>query len=325
MRSELPYDLTDRLVIGIASSALFDLAESDAVFRDQGEESYRRHQEEHLDQALMPGVAFPFIQRLLSLNDLSCADDPLVEVIVMSRNDAETGLRVMRSIAHHELGITRAIFTQGRPPYLFMPVLNMSLFLSANEDDVRRAIAQGHPAGQVLASAYTDDDTDELRIAFDFDGVLASDESEQIYRQRGLQGFHQHEVTNLVTPLSPGPLRDFLANVNKIQKREEQRCREDDGYSRRVRVSIVTARSAPAHERAVTSLKAWGVTVNDAFFLGGIDKGTVMPVLRPHIFFDDQKSHLLSTAQSVPSVHVPFGSVNQGVPPGDTPISQTGS
>lgn len=324
MRSELPYDLTDRLVIGIASSALFDLAESDAVFRDQGEESYRRHQEDHLDQPLTPGVAFPFIQRLLSLNDLACADDPLVEVIVMSRNDAETGLRVMRSIAHHELGITRAIFTQGRSPYLFMPVLNMSLFLSANEDDVRRAIAQGHPAGQVLASAYTDDDTDELRIAFDFDGVLAGDESEQIYRQRGLQDFHQHEVTNLVTPLSPGPLRDFLANVNKIQKREEQRCREDDGYSRRVRVSIVTARSAPAHERAVASLKAWGVTVNDAFFLGGINKGTVMPILRPHIFFDDQKTHLLSTAQSVPSVHVPFGSVNQGVPPGDAPISQTG-
>lgn len=320
----MPYDLTDRLVIGIASSALFDLAESDAVFRNQGEESYRRHQEEHLDQALTSGVAFPFIQRLLSLNDLSCADDPLVEVIVMSRNDAETGLRVMRSVAHHELGITRAIFTQGRSPYLFMPVLNMSLFLSANEDDVRRAIAQGHPAGQVLASAYTDDDTDELRIAFDFDGVLASDESEQIYRQRGLQDFHQHEVTNLVTPLSPGPLRDFLANVNKIQKREEQRCREDDGYSRRVRVSIVTARSAPAHERAVASLKAWGVTVNDAFFLGGIDKGTVMPVLRPHIFFDDQKTHLLSTAQSVPSVHVPFGSVNQDVTPGDVPINQMG-
>lgn len=319
---QLPYDLADRLVIGIASSALFDLAESDVVFRDEGEESYRRYQEAHLDQPLMPGVAFPFIQRLLSLNDLAYADDPLVEVIVMSRNDPDTGLRVMRSIAHHQLGITRAIFTQGRSPYLFMSVLNMSLFLSANEDDVRSAIAQGHPAGQVLASAYTDDDSDELRIAFDFDGVLAGDESDQIFRQRGLQDFQQHEVTNVVTPLSPGPLRDFLANVNKIQKREEQRCREDDGYSRRVRVSIVTARSAPAHERAVASLKAWGLRVNDAFFLGGIDKGAIMPVLRPHIFFDDQKTHLLSTAQFVPSVHVPFGSANQGIPPIDAAISQ---
>ena len=297
-------------MIGIASSALFDLAESDTVFRDEGEESYRSYQGAHLDEPLAPGVAFPFIQRLLSLNDIACADDPLVEVIVMSRNDPDTGLRVMRSIAHHELGITRAIFTQGRSPYLFMPVLNMSLFLSANEDDVRAAIAQGYPAGQVLASAYRDDNSDELRIAFDFDGVLADDASEQIFQRHGLQDFQQHEITNVVTPHSPGPLRDFLANLNKIQRREEQRCSEDRSYSRRVRVSLVTTRSAPAHERAIASLKAWGVTVNDAFFLGGIDKGAVMPILRPHIFFDDQKTHLVSTAQSVPSVHVPFGSSN---------------
>jgi len=319
MGSELPYKLADRLVVGIASSALFDLAESDAVFRNDGEESYRRYQEDHLDDPLSAGAAFPFIQRVLSLNDLACADDPLVEVIVMSRNDAGTGLRVMRSIAHHELGITRAIFTQGRSPYRFMPALNMSLFLSANEDDVRSAIAQGYPAGQVLASAYTDDNTDELRIAFDFDGVLASDESEQIYRQHGLQDFQQHEVANAVTPLSPGPLHDFLASLTKIQKREERQCRQDSSYSRRVRVSIVTARSAPAHERAVASLKAWGVTVNDAFFLGGIDKGTIMPILRPHIFFDDQRTHLMSTARSVPSVHVPFGIANQGAMSADTP------
>jgi len=204
-----------------------------------------------------------------------------------------------------------------------MPALNMSLFLSANEGDVRNAIAQGYPAGQVLASAYTDDGSDELRIAFDFDGVLADDESDQVFQQRGLQDFQQHEVINAVTPHSPGPLHDFLSNINRIQKHEEQRCREDDVYSRRVRVSIVTARSAPAHERAVTSLKAWGVTVNDAFFLGGISKGAIMPVLRPHIFFDDQKTHLLSTAQSVPSVHVPFGSVNQDIPLTDDTIAQS--
>jgi 5'-nucleotidase len=311
MVTKLPYDLAGRLVIGIASSALFDLSESEAVFRDEGEESYRRYQEEHLDDPFRSGVAFPFIRRLLSLNDLTGADDPLVEVIVLSRNDPDTGLRVMRSISHHTLSITRAIFTQGRSPYLFMPVLNMSLFLSANEDDVRNAIAQGHPAGQVLASAYTDDSSDELRIAFDFDGVLASDESEQVFQRHGLQEFQHHETANAVAPLNPGPLRDFLANINRIQKREEQKRQECESYSRRVRVSIVTARSAPAHERAVASLKAWGLTVNDAFFLGGIDKGAIMPVLRPHIFFDDQRTHLVSTAQSVPSVHVPFGSVNQ--------------
>jgi 5'-nucleotidase len=319
----MPYDLANRLVIGIASSALFALTESDAVFRDEGEESYRQYQEEHLGDPLVPGVAFPFIQRLLSLNDLASTGDPLVEVIVMSRNDPNTGLRVMRSIAHHKLGIIRAIFTQGRSPYVFMPALNMSLFLSANEGDVRNAIARNCPAGQVLDSVYTSDDDDELRIAFDFDGVLADDESDQVFQQRGLQDFKQHEVTNVVTPHSPGPLRDFLSNINRIQKCEDQRCREDDGYSRRVRVSIVTARSAPAHERAVASLKAWGVTVNDAFFLGGISKGIIMPVLRPHIFFDDQKTHLLSTAQSVPSVHVPFGSVNQDIPRTDTIITHS--
>lgn len=307
----MAYEIADRLVIGIASSALFALADADAVFVRDGEDAYRRYQEEHLDDPLAPGAAFPFIQRLLSLNDLGTADDPLVEVIVLSRNDPDTGLRVMRSIAHHKLGISRAIFTQGQSPYRYMPALNMSLFLSANEQDVRMAVAQGRPAGQVLDSAYTEDDTDELRIAFDFDGVLADDESEQVMQERGLHDFHQYEIANVVTPLNPGPLRDFLVSINKIQRREAERRKVDGGYAHRVRVSIVTARSAPAHERALASLKAWGVTVNDAFFLGGIDKGAVMKVLRPHIFFDDQKAHLRSTAQSVPSVHVPFGIVNK--------------
>jgi 5'-nucleotidase len=303
----VPYDLANRLVIGIASSALFDLTESDAVFQRRGEEEYRRYQEQRIEDPLLPGVAFPFIQRLLSLNDLADAGDPLVEVIVMSRNDPDTGLRVMRSVAHHDLAISRAIFTQGQAPYRYMRALNMSLFLSASEDDVRRAAAEGHAAGQVLASAYTDDDSSELRIAFDFDGVLADDESEKIYQERGLEDFQLHEMAHLATPLAPGPLGDFLQNINRLQQREEQRRRDDPVYRPRIRVSIVTARGAPAHERAVVSLKEWGVMVNDAFFLGGIDKGAIMGVLRPHIFFDDQKTHLASTAKSVPSVHVPFG------------------
>jgi 5'-nucleotidase len=307
----MPYDLAKRLVVGIASSALFELAESDAVFRHEGEDSYRQYQEKHLDDPLAPGVAFPFIQRLLSLNDLAAAEGPLVEVIIMSRNDPDTGLRVMRSIQHHGLGITRAIFTQGQSPYIYMNALNMSLFLSANESDVRKAVTLGHPAGQVLESAYTDDGTNQLRIAFDFDGVLADDESERIFQEHGLTDFQSHEAASAVTPVNPGPLHEFLRNVNNIQKREEKRAREDGNYLRRVRVSIVTARNAPAHERAVASLKAWGVKVNDAFFLGGIDKGAIMHVLKPHIFFDDQKTHLLSTAKAVPSVHVPFGSANE--------------
>jgi 5'-nucleotidase len=307
----LPYSLANRLVIGIASSALFDLADSESVFIHEGLQAYRHYQEAHLNETLAPGVAFPFIQRLLSLNDLAPSEDPLVEVIILSRNDPDTGLRVMRSIDSHKLAITRAIFMQGRSPYHFMPALNMSLFLSANEEDVRKAVELGQPAGQVLASAYTDDDSGELRIAFDFDGVLADDESDQVMQKHGLKDFHRHEAANMVTPLNPGPLRDFLINLNTVQQCEEKHCLEDRDYSRRIRVSIVTARNAPAHERALASLKAWGVTVNDAFFLGGIDKGAIMQILRPHVFFDDQKIHLKSTAQSVPSVHVPFGNANQ--------------
>ncbi|MGX1364701.1 5'-nucleotidase [Streptomyces canus] len=307
-----PYELANRLVIGIASSALFDLAESDTVFREQGEESYRAYQEEHLEDTLSPGVAFPFIRRLLSLNDLSSPDDPLVEVIVLSRNDPDTGLRVMRSIEAHGLAISRAIFMQGRSPYRFIPALNMSLFLSANETDVREAVALGLPAGRVLGPVAADDTGDQdLRIAFDFDGVLADDSSEQVFQADGIEGFRSHESVNAATPHDPGPLRDFLANVNRLQRREEEQRTTDPDYKIRVHVSLVTARNAPAHERAVRSLKGWGVTVNDAFFLGGIDKSKIMQVLKPHIFFDDQVSHLAGTSRSTPSVHVPFGKMNE--------------
>ncbi|WP_351232301.1 5'-nucleotidase [Streptomyces sp. NPDC002133] len=306
------YELADRLVIGIASSALFDLTESDAVFREQGEESYRAYQEEHLDETLRPGVAFPFIRRLLSLNDLGKEGDPLVEVIVLSRNDPDTGLRVMRSIQAHGLSISRAVFMQGRSPHKFMPALNMSLFLSANERDVREAVLAGLPAGHVLGAPHEDDTEDrDLRISFDFDGVLATDASEQVYQTGGMEEFRTHEVTNAAVPHDAGPLKEFLANINRIQRREETERQMNADYRIRLHVSLVTARAAPAHERAVMSLKRWGVTVNDAFFLGGINKGEIMKVLKPHIFFDDQQGHLASTSQTTPSVHVPFGKLNE--------------
>lgn len=286
--------LENLLVIGIASSALFDLADSDAVFHSGGEQAYRAYQEAHLDEPFQPGVAFPFIRRLLAVNDIG----PLVEVIVLSRNSPDTGLRILRSAVHHRLAISRAIFTQGRAAHEFMPALNMSLFLSANENDVRKATAAGLPAGQVLKSSFKDDDDPALRIAFDFDGVLADDAAERIYQTGGLDQFQQHEATNVVTPLDPGPLRDFLAGINRIQRVAENR----------VRVSLVTARSAPAHERAINSLKSWGLTVNDAFFLGGLRKAPILDVLKPHIFFDDQRRHLI---QTVPCVHIPFGVSNE--------------
>lgn len=317
----MPFELDKRLVVGIASSALFDLSESDAVFRAQGEAEYRRYQEEHLDDTLEPGEAYPFIRRLLSLNDLADApDDPLVEVIVLSRNDPDTGLRVMKSIQARGLPITRAVFMQGRSPHKFMPAFNMSLFLSASAEAVREAVDAGLPAGQVLPSAVEEDDSDDLRVAFDFDGVLADDASEGVMQAQGLPAFHEHEVANLATPHGPGPLRAFLEAINRIQDREQARLLEDPGYRIRVHVAIVTARNAPSHERALSSLKEWGVRVNDAFFLGGVEKAHVLEILKPHIFFDDQAGHLAGTAKVAPSVHVPFGISNATPPRSANPL-----
>lgn len=307
----MPYDLASRLVIGLASSALFDLAESDRVFHAEGEEAYRRHQREQRANILKAGVAFPFIKRLLSLNGLR-PGDPLVEVILLSKNDPDTGLRVMDSIAAHGLGISRAVFLQGRSPHRFIDALNISLFLSANEADVRDANAAGHAAGQVLHSSFVDEDDDqELRIAFDFDGVLADDQSEAVYQSDGLASFHAHEQRHAATPLSPGPLAPFLHKLRAIQALEEQKLADDRDYVRKLRVAIVTARNAPAHERVITTMRDWDVLVNEAFFLGGIEKKQVLSVLKPHIFFDDQQSHLEPAASSLPCVHIPFGELNR--------------
>jgi 5'-nucleotidase len=309
----MPYELGERLVIGVASSAMFDLTESDKVFRSQGEEVYRKYQAENVKNPLNKGVAFSFVKRLLSLNDLSenPIEDPLVEVVLLSRNDPDTGLRVMKSIEHHDLQISRAIFMQGQSPYAYIPALSISLFLSGNLSDVREALKLGYPAGHVLESTIIDDDNDDLRIAFDFDGVLADDESETVMHQTNdLSKFHTHETKNILQPHNPGPLKEFLVKISAIQLIEENKKKTEAEYKNRLRVSIVTARNAPSHERALNTLKNWGVMANDAFFLGGVDKGLVLGVLRPHIFFDDQSSHLTSTSKVAPSVHIPFGIKN---------------
>jgi 5'-nucleotidase len=317
----VPYELGNRLVIGVASSAVFDLSESDAVFRSQGEEQYRKYQEANLEAALPKGIAFPFIKRLLALNDLSSdPTDPLVEVVLLSRNDPDTGLRVMKTIEHYRLGMTRAIFMQGHSPYDYIPALNIALFLSGHKPDVDAAISLGHPAGQVLDSKFEDDENDKtLRIAFDFDGVLAGDESETVMQASGLSAFHDHEVKNVMQPHNPGPLKELLVRVAKIQSVEEAYKKQNPEYKNRIRVSIVTARNAPSHERALKTLKSWGVMANDAFFLGGIEKGKILSVLKPHIFFDDQSGHLKSASAVVPSVHIPFGVTNQSKPTGEQP------
>ncbi|WP_430310789.1 5'-nucleotidase [Pseudomonas sp. PONIH3] len=309
----MAFELDDRLVIGVASSAVFDLSESDAVFRRDGEAQYRKYQEQHLDVPLGKGIAYPFIKRLLALNDLrGDPEDPLVEVVLLSQNDPDTGMRVMKTIGHYGLNMTRAIFTQGRSPYEYIPALNIALFLSADKQHVDAAIKAGYPAGQVLDSKFDDDESDDnLRIAFDFDGVLAGDESEAVMQSGGLGSFHAHEVINVTQPHNPGPLKEFFVRIARIQAAEEQHKLANPTYENRLRVSIVTARNAPSHERALNTLKSWGVMANDAFFLGGIEKRRVLQVLKPHIFFDDQSGHLKRTSTVVPSVHIPFGVTNR--------------
>ena len=304
-------DTSDRLVIGVASSALFDLRKPDAVFLEEGPQAYHKYQDEHLDDPLPAGVAMPFISRMLKLNylDPSRVDDPLVDVIVMSRNSAVTGLRIMRSVEHYGLPVIRAVFTSGAAPFAYCPAFGVSLFLSWDEASVRSAIQAGVPAGQVLASAHADDAEDEgVRIAFDFDGVLADDEAEEAFAAGGIAGFQHHEAQRLSVPHNPGPLQGFLTGVAALQRKE----REVLGGPGRLRVAVITARSVPAHERAINTLRTWGVEVDDMFFLAGADKGNVVEVLRPHIYFDDQTSHLTSTRRFAPSVHVPFGMRNAG-------------
>jgi 5'-nucleotidase len=313
----MAYDIAQKFVIGIASSALFDLTESHRIYAEQGQEEYRKYQERHIDTILGRGVAFPFIKRFLNINAHFSALAP-VEVVLFSRNSPETGLRVMRSIQHYGLDISRAAFVTGKPPYPYLPAFNASLFLSANEDDVRKALACKYPAGLVLPSdtGCHDDDAgdgedDELRVAFDFDGVIADDEAETVFkRHNDVEEFHQHETLHAATAHQPGPLADLFQKLAALQKLQQEAQRSDPGSAKILRIAIITARSAPSHERVVTTLKSWGVSADETFFLGGMDKARVLAVFKPHIFFDDQLSHLKSVGGAIPMVHVPFGIAN---------------
>lgn len=316
----MPYDLANRLVIGVASSALFDLTESNTYFEKTNEQAYRVYQEERVNEPLEHGAAYPFIRRLLALNDLR-PDNPPVEVIILSKNDPVTGLRVMNSVTHHELPITRAVFSRGRHTHQYMPAFSMSLFLSESAKDVRAAIDAGQPAGQVLSRAEDDNPEDpELTIAFDFDGVLGDDSAETVYkRSGGLGPYKEHELAHRDVPLPEGPLKNLLADLNLIQDLESAKAAEakaagGEAYTPRLRIALVTARDAPAHERAVTSLSKWGVTVDEAFFLGGVEKLRVLEVMRPQIYFDDQTLHLDGAENVYAGVHVPYGIANATEP-----------
>jgi 5'-nucleotidase len=296
----MPPTLEGKLVVAISSRALFDLTASHKVYTEQGVEAYHRYQLEHEDELLAPGPAFVLVRKLLRLNE---ADKQYVEVILLSRNSADTGLRVFNAIKHYGLDITRAAFTKGEATSRYVPAFGAHLFLSADQDDVRRALDEGHAAATIFSGAVGANEEDELRIAFDGDAVLFSDEAERVYQKDGLAAFSRSESDAAREPLSGGPFKEFLAGLHRIQS--------DFPEDRNpIRTALVTARSAPAHERVIRTLRAWNIRIDEALFLGGLDKGEFLRAFRADIFFDDQRTHIESALKHVAACHVPHGIAN---------------
>lgn len=306
----MPYPIQDKFVITVTTSALFDMHESDDVFKNKGVKAYRKYQEDHINDTLQKGVAFPFIRRFLSLND-SFPEEKPVEVVVFSKNSPDAGLRALRSIKHYGLNITRSLFTSGEPNFQYLPAYNSTLFLSSNPEDTKAAIEAGYAAGTVLNKNVIDDICDnELRIGFDFDSVIADDSSEEYYKKTDLDQYMVHEEKLADSPLTEGPLGDLLKKVSSFQKLERIKEYKTQSYKPILKTAIITARNAPAHERVVTTLKQWNIDVDQVFFLGGIEKARILNILKPHIFFDDQIPHL-ENLDNVPAVHIPFGIANK--------------
>ncbi len=307
----MAYPIENKLVVGVTSTALFDLAKEHEIFANEGLDAFRAYQSEHRAEIPPPGSAFPFIKRLLHLNKVFPEQMP-VEVVILSRNDPEAGLRMMDAMPHYELDITRAFFLSGKAPYPYMASVNASLYLSTNKDEVREAVAGGYPAGHVLPCAAVDNDLDnQLRIAFDFDGVLVDDEAETKYADGGLPLFHHYELENKDRPLKDGPLMPLLKRLSDIQKLQESQSNRTNSPDKAIRISIVTARNAPAHERLINTMKFLGLEADELFLTGGIEKKNILDVMKPQIFFDDQIGHLQPAAANTPCVHIPFGIRNQ--------------
>jgi 5'-nucleotidase len=280
---------------------LLDRAASHRVYTEAGVDAYHRYQVEHEEETLAPGPAFVLVNKLLRLNR---PDKQYVEVILLSRNSADTGLRVMNSIKHHGLDITRAAFTKGAPTSRYVPPFSAHLFLSADTEDVKRVLDDGYAAATIVPSTVGKNESDELRIAFDGDAVLFSDEAERVYQEGGLAAFSQSESDAALRPLSGGPFKEFLAGLHRIQADFS-----DDASP--IRTALVTARSAPAHERVIRTLRAWNIRIDEALFLGGLDKGEFLRAFGADIFFDDQRTHIDSASKHVASGHVPHGIANE--------------
>lgn len=298
----MSYDLENRLVVGVSSRALFDLSSENEIFERDGVEAYCRYQVEHENDILAPGPGFPLIKALLNLNELP-GKAGCVEVIIMSRNSPDTSLRVFNAIAHYGLNITRAVLASGASLAPYLEAFRTDLFLSAYEDDVQSAIDSGIAAGIICSDGIHTYDCEkqikQIRIAFDGDAVLFSDESEQIFREKGLEAFEENERNLANTPLQAGPFAKFLKTLSDLQK-------DTSAEEAPIRTALVTTRSAPAHERVIRTLRAWNVRIDEAFFLGGVQKKDVLKAFGAHIFFDDQLIHTDSASEFVPAARVPY-------------------
>lgn len=298
----MPVDFSGKLVVAISSRALFDLDEANRIFEQSGVEEYAHYQVGHEDEILRPGAAFPLVTKLLALNT-GHEHNPRVEVILLSRNSADTGLRVFNSVERHGLAITRAAFTSGASPYRYVSAFNAHLFLSTNPEDVRMALDAGYAAATILAAPETPNETPELRIAFDGDAVLFSDEAERVFQRDGLTAFAASEKASAKQALSGGPFKSFLAALHKLQ--------QDRDLPFAIRTALVTARSAPAHERVIRTLREWQIRIDEALFLGGLEKGAFLEAFGADVFFDDQRRHCESASRHVATGHVPHGVVNE--------------
>jgi 5'-nucleotidase len=300
----MPYSVEGKLVVAISSRALFDFEEENRVFDRDGEGAYINLQFARLEVPAREGVAFPLVKKLLAFNT---ARAQRVEVVILSKNDPVSGLRVFRSAKMAGLPLERGVFTRGRTPYKYLDALKANLFLSANEADVMSALEAKCPAARVYpeSAQAASRHADEVRIAFDGDAVLFSDEAERIYQRDGLNAFTQHEADRALQPLPPGPFKPLLEALHRLQ------AASGKDVPVRVRTALVTARSAPAHERAVRTLMEWNIAVDEAMFLGGLDKGAFLKSYEPDFFFDDQRGHVDSARAFVAAGHVPFGVANR--------------
>ena len=298
--------LDDQLVVAISSRALFDFEEENRLFETGDEQGYMRLQLDRLDQPAAPGVAFSLVKKLLAFNT---PEAHRVEVVMLSRNDPVSGMRILRSAQSTGIPMQRGVFTQGRDPFGYLRPLGAQLFLSANENDVRQALAMGFPAARVLTESVqaSNSHPHEVRIAFDGDAVLFSDEAERVFQSQGLDAFQRHESSKARYPLPEGPFKPLLMALHRLQQAGTPQMR--------LRTALVTARSAPAHERAIRTLMDWHITVDEAMFLGGLEKTGFLREFEPDFFFDDQTGHVQKAARHVPSGHVSSGVTNKAQSP----------